>query len=130
MWNGAAGTVSEGNIFINVDRAIAYGLVDRDKDHSGGVIRNNMVYYSPGLYGSSRKSGSDDTIIVWDSPDTHTYHNTVLTKGNLNKSIEYRFADTSGGEVKNNLVDAPITTRNGAIFVTAGNVQSAGEHVR
>lgn len=125
MWNGATGTVSEGNIFINVDRAIAYGLVDRDKDHSGGVIRNNMIYYSPGLYGLLRKFGSDGAIIIWDSPGTHTYHNTVLTNGNLNKSIEYRFGDTRGGTVKNNLVDAPISTRSGATFLAEGNMLTA-----
>lgn len=125
MWNGARGTISEGNTFINVDRAIAYGLTDRTgSDHSGGVIRNNFIYAEPNLFSSSRKSSSDGQIIVWDSPNTKVLHNTVLGNGNFNKSIEFRFG-TSGGEARNNLVDAPLGSRSGATFVQSGNVTDA-----
>ena len=125
MWNGASGTVSENNTFINVDRAIAYGLVDRSgSDHSGGVIRNNMIYNDSNLFSASRKASSDGLIIVWDSPATKVYHNTIISNGNHNRAIEFRFT-TTGGEIKNNLADSSLGSRNGATFTQSGNLLSA-----
>lgn len=125
MWNGAQGTISERNVFINVDRAIAYGLIDRSgSDHSGGIIRNNFVYIEPGLLSAARIAGTDGLIIVWDSPSTKVLHNTVLSSGNFNKSIEFRF-QTTGGEARNNLVDAPLGSRNDGSFAQSGNSTAA-----
>ena len=125
MWNHSTNTLTEGNTFINVDRAIAYGLFDNTgSDHQGGVIRNNVIYLQPGLMSASRKASSDGQIIVWDSPGTKVYHNTILTHGNVVRSIEFRF-NTAGGEVRNNLADAPIGTRDGATFSQSGNFLTA-----
>ena len=120
MWNGARDTVVENNHFVNVDRAIAFGLLDRPLDHSGGVIRNNRIDYPEGLYSDERRWGSDGAIIVWSSPGTIVEGNEVFTRGNLNRSIEFRF-DTSGAKAINNTVDAPIGTRDGAVYEGAGN---------
>jgi len=70
MWNGAGETVTENNVFVNVDRAVAYGLRDdpNGPSHKGGIIRNNMIVYEEGLYSAFRKADSDGAIIVWDSP--------------------------------------------------------------
>ena len=125
MWNHSTNTLTEGNTFINVDRAIAYGLYDNSgSDHQGGVIRNNFIYLQPGLMSTSRKASSDGQIIVWDSPGTKVYHNTILTNGNVVKSIEFRF-NTTGGEARNNLADTPIGTRDGATFTQSGNLLTA-----
>ena len=125
MWNHSTNTLTERNTFINVDRAIAYGLIDNSgSDHQGGVIRNNFIYLQPGLMSASRKASSDGQIIVWDSPGTKVYHNTILTNGNVVKSIEFRF-NTSGGEARNNLADASIGTRDGATFTQSGNLLTA-----
>ncbi|MFC3194895.1 hypothetical protein ACFODZ_11650 [Marinicella sediminis] len=126
MWNGASNTVAENNVFIDVDRAIAFGLVNRTSgaDHTGGIIRNNMVYSSPGLFSASRRNGSDGLIIVWDSPQTQVLHNTILSNQNQRLSIEMRF-DTTGSQVINNLNDASIGSRNGATFTASGNLDSA-----
>ena len=124
MWNGSEGTLSEGNVFINVDRAISYGLTNRDEDHRGGIIRNNMVYYSSGLYSTFRRLNSDAAIIVWDSPQTKVYHNTVLTNGNLNLAIELRY-DSVDVEVKNNLMDKGIRHRNSLSYEAENNVTTA-----
>ncbi|MDY6919076.1 MAG: hypothetical protein SV765_02560 [Pseudomonadota bacterium] len=126
VWNGATDTVAENNSFINVDRAISFGLIDRSQgyDHQGGVIRNNMIYYEPGLYSSQRTINSDAAIIVWDSPSTQVVHNSIVTNGNLNKSIEFRFS-TTGSSALNNLVDAPIGSRNGAVFTQLSNFLNA-----
>jgi methionine-rich copper-binding protein CopC len=126
MWNHSTNTVVDGNTFINVDRAIALGLYDNTGfDHQGGTVTNNFIYYSPGLYSSGRTAGSDGTIIIWDSPGTTVYHNTVLTNGNINSSIQVRFSSTTNIDVRNNLVDAPITARDGASFVSVGNYTGA-----
>jgi len=106
-WNGARDTVTQNNQFIDVDRAIAYGLDQKSPDHVGGIIRNNTITMSPGLYTTARRYKADAPIVVWDSPLTKVLHNTILTNGNMPFSIELRF-DQSGIEVANNLADAPI----------------------
>jgi hypothetical protein len=120
MWNGARNTVVENNRFVNVDRAIAFGLLDRPMDHSGGAIRNNRIDYDEGLYSTQRRRGSDGAIIVWSSPGTIVEDNEVFTRGNLNRSIEFRF-DTDGASAVNNTVDAPIGTRDGGSYEGSGN---------
>ncbi len=125
MWRGSRGTIAERNTFIDVDRAIAFGLTDQSPyDHAGGVIRNNFIYQRPNLFTAPRRSSSDGQIIVWDSPNTKVLHNTILTNGNSLKSIEFRF-NTNGAEARNNLIDAPIGSRNGASFSQSGNVSNA-----
>src|SRR5204863_947888 len=43
FWRHSINTVTEQNIFLNVDRAVAYGLDNTTPyfDHTGGVVRNN-----------------------------------------------------------------------------------------
>jgi hypothetical protein len=120
MWNGARNSTVAGNTFLDVDRAIAFGLIDRHHDHFGGVIRKNRVEYSAGLYSSQRKAGSDAAITIGSSPGTLVEGNEVLTRGNLQKSIEFRF-NTDGAKAINNLVDAPIGSRDGGAHEALGN---------
>ncbi len=126
MWNGAQGTVTENNTFIDVDRAVAYGLIDRGAgpDHQGGIIRNNFVYQRPGLFSSTRRSQSDGLIIAWDSPNSQIVHNTILTNNNSLNAMQFRWG-TGGGQANNNLADASILSRNGAQFTQTGNFLSA-----
>lgn len=122
MWNGASDTIVDGNVFIDVDRAIALGLVNRDRDHSGGMIRNNMIVTSKNLFSESRRASSDAMILAWDSEGTQILHNTVLTQGNQQFAIQLRF-DSGGSRIANNLSDAPIGDRSGNTFEEFGNVQ-------
>lgn len=121
MWNGARGSVVEGNTFVDVDRAIAFGLLDRANDHFGGVIQNNRIEYTQGLYSSTRKVGADAAIIVWSSPETMVRGNEILTRGNLHRSIEFRF-HTDGAKAIGNRVDAPIGSRDGGLYEAFDNV--------
>ena len=114
MWRGSRDTVTENNLFFNVDRAIAYGLTDWGGDHRGGVVRNNLVVMSPGLYSMTRRWKADAAILVWDSPGTVVLHNTVVTNGNTPFSIESRF-DSEDVVFQNNLTDAPIVSSSGAL---------------
>jgi len=124
VWNGARETTTENNVFINVDRAISYGLSEKGFDHRGGVIRNNMVFMSPGLYSKARRAYADAPIIVWDSPSTKVIHNSVLTNGNYPNSIQLRFK-TTAVEIAYNLTDAPIKHRDGSYFTENKNVVTA-----
>jgi len=126
MWNGSSDTLVENNTFINVDRAIAFGLINRTNDHSGGIIRNNMITMAPNLFSNNRVRQSDASIILWSSPNTKVVHNTVISNGNSVKSIELRFGSTNV-EVINNLVDEPIVFRRGGSFTAINNVIDASE---
>ncbi len=126
MWNGSSNTITENNTFIDVDRAIAYGLTDRatGTDHFGGIIRNNMIYMTPGTYSATRRANSDGMIIIWDSPQTQVLHNSLLSNLNQRLGIELRF-NTNGSDVQNNLSDADIGSRNGASFTQSNNLNNA-----
>jgi hypothetical protein len=119
MWNASAGSVVEGNTFINCQREIALGLIERTPDdHSGGIVRNNFIYRDATISG-------DAAIGVFDSPNTRVFHNTILGSGTYGSLIEYRFPQTIGVRIANNLLDGTILARNGATGTVAGNVNGA-----
>jgi len=118
MWNGASNTVVEGNTFINCECAIALGLVDRaapQTDHSGGIIRNNFIWRAGGTV--TGIDTPDCSILVWDSPNTKVYHNTIIQNGSYASGIEYRFS-TTGAIFRFNLMDCTVLDRGGG---TSGN---------
>jgi hypothetical protein len=127
FWRNSSNTVTEGNVFINVDRAVAYGLDNSVpyRDHSGGIVRNNFIYLEPGFFSASRKSSADGMIIVWNSPDTLVDHNTILVNGNAPAGIEFRFATTVNATARNNLADVGNRIRDSAVMQQSGNVNTA-----
>jgi Right handed beta helix region len=119
MWNGSSNTIVERNLFLNTQRGIAFGLQERaPNDHSGGIIRNNIFFRKAGETG-------DTGIHVADSPNTKVLHNTVILNGTYPFAIEYRFPDTTGVEIRFNLTDAQILSRDGATGNVANNIQNA-----
>ncbi len=119
MWNDSRNSVVEANTFIDNHRDISMGLIERTpNDHTGGVVRNNFIARSPG-------AGGDVAIGVMDSPDTRVVHNTVWMGGAYQNAVEYRFPDTTGVVVANNLSDARVLARDGAAGAIAGNVLNA-----
>jgi len=127
FWRHSVNTTTERNIFVNVDRAVAYGLDNTTPyfDHAGGVMRNNFVYLTPGLMSANRKAGSDGLLIAWNSPGTQIDHNSVLLNGNETYAVEFRFATTTNGTARNNLADAGIHLRDSATAVMNGNLLTA-----
>jgi hypothetical protein len=126
MWRRSSDTVVEGNTFINVDRAVAFGLENSSApDHSGGAIRNNFVYLEPGLMTPARTASSDATILAWNSPGTTIDHNTVLLNGNVTFAIQFRFPQTREGAARHNLADAPVHLRDNATALLAHNRSNA-----
>jgi hypothetical protein len=69
--------------------------------------------------------GGDVAIGVFDSPGTAVVHNTVLMSGQYPNAIEYRFANTTGVSIMNNLSDRSAQARDGASASLAGNVWTA-----
>lgn len=119
MWRGAADTLVEGNTFTNCQRAIAFGLEARTPfDHSGGVIRNNVIFRQP------RERG-DVGIVLSASPGTLVAHNTIILSGTYPAAIEYRFPQTSDIRILNNLTDGRIVRRDDAAIANAINVTTA-----
>ena len=119
VWNGSMNTTVEGNTFLNCQREIAFGLIDRTPfDHSGGIVRNNFIY-------RDRSVAGDVAVGVFASPDTQVLHNTILVSGTFPHAIEYRFASAKGLTIRNNLLDADIHARDGATAMVAANYTSA-----
>lgn len=127
FWRHSSGTITEQNTFLNVDRAVAYGLENTTPyfDHAGGVIRNNFVTLAPGLMSASRRAGSDGALIAWNSPGTQIDHNSVLLNGNEFYAVEFRFPTTTNCTARNNLADAPVHLRDNATATLSSNFAAA-----
>ncbi|MGH7266414.1 MAG: right-handed parallel beta-helix repeat-containing protein [Candidatus Rokuibacteriota bacterium] len=122
MWNRSVNTIVEGNLFLNVQYGIALGLdPGRLDDHAGGIVRNNVFHRS------SAQSG-DVGIVVNNSAGTRVLHNTVILSGTYPNAIEYRFAATTGVDIRYNLTDAAVRQRDGASGTVSSNVTDAPPH--
>ena len=117
----ASGTLVEKNLIVNCDRGIGFGLGDRG--HSGGIIRNNVIYHASG-----NGSFADVPIGLETSPNTAVYNNTVYLVNGYPNAIEYRFAATSSVNIRNNLTNKTIQARDGATGTTSNNVTNAASN--
>lgn len=119
VWRGSAGTVTEGNTFINCARGVMYGADNTpEPSHRGGIIRNNVFIRTASQPG-------DVGIMLTNSPGTVVAHNTVLLSGTYPNGIEYRYPGTTGATLVNNLTDAAITARDGGMAWLDHNVEHA-----
>jgi len=120
VWNHSHDTLVEGNSFVNCARGIAFGLqeVAPGSDHAGGIIRNNFFFRAGGQSG-------DVAISVADSPRTQVVNNTVFVSGTYSSPIEYRFPETTGGVIANNITDGVISARDGATATLRTNLEGA-----
>jgi hypothetical protein len=117
MWNASTNTLVDGNTFINCQREIALGLIERTpNDHTAGTIRNNFIY---------RNVPGDTAIYVADSPNTQVLHNSIFISGTYPNPIEYRFVHTTGTLIANNVLDGAIVARDGATGTVTGNYTTA-----
>jgi hypothetical protein len=117
MWNGSSNTLVDGNTFVNCQREIAIGLIERTPDdHTGGIVRNNFIYR--GLPG-------DSAIYVADSSGTQVLQNSILISGTYPNPIEYRFAGSTGVVVANNVLDGGVAARDGGTASVSGNYTNA-----
>lgn len=120
FWQQSRNPTVEGNTIIDCTWGIAFGLGRDDNDNIGGVIRNNVIYRNTDLEGIV-----DTGIIAWKSPDTKILNNTVFLNGTYPSAIEYRFPNSTGIVVRNNLTDGSILKRNDADALVESNVTTA-----
>ena len=119
VWNASTATLVDGNTFIDCQREISLGLIERTpNDHTGGVVRNNFIFRSSTIAG-------DAAILVADSPGTSVVHNTIFVSGGYASPIEYRFGHTTATVIANNVLDGQIRARDGATGSVTGNYTTA-----
>jgi len=111
FWGGSGNTLVERNVIVDCDRGIGFGL--NTSTHSGGLIRNNMIY-------TTRDVG----IGLESSPDTKVLNNTVYTENYAN-AIEYRWDATRNVVIRGNLTRGAIQLRNGASGTVGNNATDA-----
>ena len=111
FWSFSEQTSVHHNQIIDCDRGIGFGL--GTSGHIGGSIINNMVH-------TTRDIG----IGLETADHVEVLNNTVFTENYFN-SIEYRFLETTGGSIKNNLTNMAIASRNGGSADVETNVEYA-----
>ena len=117
FWSNSENTLVERNLIVDCDRGIGFGLGDRG--HSGGTIRNNMIYHS-GAGGVP-----DVGIGLENARDTEVYNNTIYFESDYPNAIEIRFAGTTGGFVRNTLTNRAVALRDGGDAARSNNVTDA-----
>jgi hypothetical protein len=120
FWSGSSDTVVERNLLVDCYQGIAFGNSSHGPgDHSGGVVRNNIIYAS---------LPHDSVIEMVHADGWLVANNTALLLDpapGLTWGLEARFAD-SQGTFAYNLTNMPIwLDRDGAQATGTGNVTDA-----
>ncbi|KPA15696.1 secreted protein containing Peptidase S9, prolyl oligopeptidase active site region domain protein [Candidatus Magnetomorum sp. HK-1] len=122
MWNQSKNTIVERNRFLECDIGIQFGNPGgAENDHEFGIIRNNFFYRAP-------ESTGDTGISLNRARNSKVYNNTIILNNTFPWTIEYRFNNTYGeivGDIRYNLSDGPILSRNDAPGSEIGNITTA-----
>jgi hypothetical protein len=108
FWNDSRDVHTIGNIIINSDRGIGYGLNNRDKQSRGGLIANNVIIHT-----KPDNPFTDVAIVLESSPDTAILNNRIFMTTNYPNAIEYRFERTKNVLIQGNVTNKAISGRNG-----------------
>jgi len=109
FWDNSKNIKSIGNLIINSDRGIGYGLTKRGKQNSGGLISDNIIIHT-----ASDHQFADVGISLESSPETVISNNIIFSTSTYPNAIEYRFDTTVDVIISNNITNKAIKKRNGA----------------
>lgn len=122
FWVNSSGTVVTNNLFVDVDRAIGFGmpLPHNSKilkySHQGGRIENNVIYHS-----DNGDPFGDVGIILEAAFDAKVINNMVYMEHSYPRAIEYRFDDTRNVLIEGNKTNKPVSSRNGGVAELINN---------
>lgn len=110
LWGGSSGNTVEGNLVIDSDRGIGFGMgADAARGNRGGIIRGNTI-----LHSQRSHPFPDVGIALESSPDTQVVDNLILLEHGYPAAIEYRFPTTTGVRIEGNRSNKRIRRRDGA----------------
>ncbi len=116
FWSGSSDTIIERNLLVDCYQGISFGNASHSAgDHSGGVVRNNMIFAS---------MRHDVVIEMVHASGWLVAHNTAYLLDpapGLTWGMEGRFADTSGTFAYNLTNMAILANRDGASGTLTGN---------
>lgn len=116
FWNDSRNTQSTGNIIINSDRGIGYGMYNRENQHYGGLIADNVIIHT-----KADNPFADTGIILESSPNTVVKNNVLYMTTSYPNAIEYRFEHTKNVVIEGNITNKAIKKRNGAEAILINN---------
>jgi hypothetical protein len=116
IWNDSADNSVIGNLIINSDRGIGFGMGDKALQNSGGIIANNVI-----LHSDKTHPFADTGIILESSPNTVVADNTILLATGYPNAIEYRFSRTTAVVIEGNITNKAIKARNGGSATLLNN---------
>lgn len=114
IWNNASNNLVEGNIIIDSDRGIGFGMRKSNRhpnirySNYAGVIKHNIIFHS-----ANDDQSADTGVVIEDSPNTVIEGNTIFLAHNYNRAIEYRYPTTNSVTIKDNKTNKAISSRNG-----------------
>jgi hypothetical protein len=118
FWSGSQDILVEGNIIVDCDRGIGFGMPGRPV--RGGAIRNNMIHH--------RRNGdpfADVGIVLEDTSDVTVTNNTIFLEHDYPSAIEYRFEASRDILIAKNVCNRAIRSRDGGSALVKDNITSA-----
>lgn len=108
IWNHSRDNIVAGNVIINSDRGIGFGLGRAPNQNVGGIIENNIIIHT-----RPDHPFADAGIILESSPGTIVRNNIVQLNTSYPNAIEYRFPETTDVQIYGNTVNKAIRARDG-----------------
>lgn len=110
VWSNASNNMIQGNVVIDSDRAIGFGMREGGVRYSnyGGTIKDNIIYHS-----NNNDKFADTGIALENSPKTLIEGNLIFLEHDYPRAIEYRYQTTNNVIIKKNQTNKSIASRDG-----------------
>ena len=113
FWDNSEDNIVVGNIFIDNDRAIGFGMRLRDRGvrfaHRNGVAKGNVIYHT-----NNGDPFADVGIVAEGNLGLLVEGNLIYQMHLYDNAIEYRWDNSTGIEVRGNATNKSIQSRDGA----------------